>query len=174
MRGSLREKSPGVWEIRVALGCDPLTGSYRTVRRTIHGGKRKAQEEIARIVSSAANGMFQGTRANVCYLTEHWLEHLDRLGRSPKTLEGYRRPASGSSISHTARRKYGPARITIADQGLAAETDLRSDTLVSVSHMERKPVNGVEALESIDPADRVWLEERLVEYEALLLYLHDR
>jgi integrase len=90
MSGSLREKSPGVWEIRVALGRDPLTGSYRSVSRTIHGGKRKAQEEIARIVSSAANGKFQGTRANVRYLTEHWLEHLERLGRSPKTLEGYR------------------------------------------------------------------------------------
>lgn len=24
------------------------------------------------------------------HLTEHWLEHLERLGRSPKTLEGYR------------------------------------------------------------------------------------
>ena len=90
MSGSLREKSPGVWEIRVALGRDPLTGSYRTVSRIVHGGKRKAQEEIARIVSSAANGKFQGTRANVRYLTEHWLEHLERLGRSPKTLEGYR------------------------------------------------------------------------------------
>ncbi len=33
---------------------------------------------------SAANGKFQGTRANVRYLTEHWLEHLERLGRSPR------------------------------------------------------------------------------------------
>ncbi len=56
MSGSLREKSPGVWEIRVALGRDPLTGRYRSVSRTVHGGKRKAQEEISRIVSSAANG----------------------------------------------------------------------------------------------------------------------
>jgi hypothetical protein len=58
MSGSLREKSPGVWEIRVALGRDPLTGRYRTVSRTVHGGKRKAQEEIAPIVSPAANGKF--------------------------------------------------------------------------------------------------------------------
>ena len=90
MSGSLREKSPGVWDIRVALGRDPLTGRYRSVSRTVHGGKRKAEEEIARIVSSAASGKFQGTRANVRYLTEQWLEHLERLARSPKTLEGYR------------------------------------------------------------------------------------
>ena len=90
MSGSLSERTPGVWEIRVALGRDPLTGRYRTVSRTIHGGKRKAQEEIARIVSSAANGKFQGTRSNVRHLTAHWLGHLERLGRSPRTLEGYR------------------------------------------------------------------------------------
>jgi hypothetical protein len=56
---------------------------------------------------------------------------------------------------------------------LAAETDLRSDRLVSVSQVEGRPVNAVEALEDLDSADRVWLEERLVEYEDLLLYLHD-
>lgn len=74
----------------MALGRDPLTGGYRSVSRTVHGGKRKAQAEIARIVSTAANGKYQGTRANVRFLTERWLEHLERLGRSPKTLEGYR------------------------------------------------------------------------------------
>lgn len=90
MAGSLRERSPGVWEIRVALGRDPLTGRYRQISRTVHGGKRKAQEEIARIVSSVADGRHRGTKATVSFLMERWLEHLERLGRSPKTLEGYR------------------------------------------------------------------------------------
>jgi hypothetical protein len=53
------------------------------------------------------------------------------------------------------------------------EIDLRSDRLVFMSQVEGRPVNAVEALEDLDPADRVWLEERLVEYEDLLLYLHD-
>jgi hypothetical protein len=42
-----------------------------------------------------------------------------------------------------------------------------------MSQVEGRPVNAVEALEDLDPADRVWLEDRLVEYEDLLLYLHD-
>src|ERR1700722_20647981 len=66
------------------------TGNYRTVSRTVHGGKRKAREEIARIVNASANGKYQGTRANVRFRTDRWLEHLERLGRSPKTIEGYR------------------------------------------------------------------------------------
>lgn len=53
------------------------------------------------------------------------------------------------------------------------EIDLRSDRLAFMSQVEGRPVNAVEALEDLDPADRVWLEERLVEYEDLLLYLHD-
>ena len=31
--GSLRERRPGVWEIRVAAGTDPVTG--RTLRRSV-------------------------------------------------------------------------------------------------------------------------------------------
>ncbi len=32
-RGSLRERRPGVWEIRVAAGTDPVTG--RTLQRSV-------------------------------------------------------------------------------------------------------------------------------------------
>jgi hypothetical protein len=64
MSGLLRQRSPGLWEIQVDLGRDPLTGSYRSVSWIIHGSKRKAQEEIDRIVTSADNGKLQGTKAN--------------------------------------------------------------------------------------------------------------
>jgi integrase len=111
--GSLRERPPGVWEIRVALGRDPLTGNYRQVSRTVHGGKRKAQEETARIVVAAADGRHRGTKATVGFLLDRWLEHLERLGRSPKTLEGYR------SLADSAIRpdlgKIELAKLTAAD-----------------------------------------------------------
>jgi hypothetical protein len=84
MSGSLREKSPGVWEIRVALGRDPLTGRYRSVSRTVHGGKRKAQEEIARIVSSAANGKFSGHQSERAVSERALLAHLERLAALQK------------------------------------------------------------------------------------------
>ena len=38
---------------------------------------------------------------------------------------------------------------------------------------ERKAVRTVRSFEDIDPADRIWLEQRLVEYRDILLYLHD-
>jgi hypothetical protein len=83
------------------------------VSGTVHGGKRKAREEIARIVNSAANGKYQGTRANVRFLNDRWLEHLERLGRSPKTIEGYR-----SLIKNGIDPVLGtvePARLSAAD-----------------------------------------------------------
>jgi hypothetical protein len=63
-----------VWEIRVSLGRDPLTGSYRQVSRTVHGDKRKAQEGIARIVAAAADGRHRGTKATVGFLLDRgWI-----------------------------------------------------------------------------------------------------
>jgi hypothetical protein len=42
-----------------------------------------------------------------------------------------------------------------------------------VSEREQQPTRTVVSSEDLDPADRVWLEERLVEYRAILQYLHD-
>lgn len=39
--------------------------------------------------------------------------------------------------------------------------------------MERRTQSRVDELEELDPADRAWLVERLVEYRDLLAYLHD-
>ena len=41
--GSLRQRGPNVWQIRVSAGRDPATGRYRYVSRTVEGGKRAAQ-----------------------------------------------------------------------------------------------------------------------------------
>lgn len=44
-------------------------------------------------------------------------------------------------------------------------------TLGAMSQIDRAAVK--EALDQLRPEDRVWLEERLAEYEAALQYLHD-
>lgn len=51
MAGSMREKQPGVWELRVFLGRD-ARGRVRHLSRTHRGPKRAAQRELARLVSS--------------------------------------------------------------------------------------------------------------------------
>ena len=46
-QGTLRERRPGVWEIRVAAGTDPVTG--RTIQRsvTFHGDAADAEHTAA-------------------------------------------------------------------------------------------------------------------------------
>lgn len=91
MRGSMRERSPGNWQLRVFGGTDPVSGkkTYRT--RSFQGGKRAAQKELARFVAEVDGGAVAPTRKTVGALLDEWLAHIEHLGRSPSTLYNYRR-----------------------------------------------------------------------------------
>jgi integrase len=99
----MRERRPGVWEVRAFVGRDPVTNAPRQVSRTVHGGKRAAQTAMASLVTEAKEGKLGGTDATVGLLLDHYLAHLERRSLSPKTLHTYRqqvdtniRPALGS------------------------------------------------------------------------------
>ena len=56
VKGSLRERSPGVWQVRVSLGRDPATHRYRYAAATVRGANRDAQRAAAGLVSEAITG----------------------------------------------------------------------------------------------------------------------
>ncbi len=76
MKGSLRERSPGVWQTRVSLGHDPETHRYRYAQATARGGRRDAQRAAARLVSEAAQGRIPLTKETFGGLLVRWLDHL--------------------------------------------------------------------------------------------------
>ena len=91
-----------VWELRVYVGRDSITNKPRQVSRTVRGGKRAANSELARLVTEAKAGRLAATDATVDLLFDRYLEALERRGLSPKTLHTYRqqieaniRPALG-------------------------------------------------------------------------------
>jgi integrase len=90
MQGSMRERRPGVWQIRVCAGRDPATRRFRYVTRTVQGGKRDAQRAAAKLVSSVEGGMLPAARGTVAQLLEQWMAHIEVQGRSPSTLSRYR------------------------------------------------------------------------------------
>lgn len=47
MRGSMRERSPGCWQLRVVEGVDPVSGQKRYRKQYFRGGKREAQRQPA-------------------------------------------------------------------------------------------------------------------------------
>ena len=109
MRGGLRENSPGVWEVRLEAGRDPVTGRRRQVSRTYRGSKRQAQQLLNALVAEADAGRVSGTSATFKQLTDEWLS-LSGPDLSPTTLRRYRgllekriHPALGSRSIHSIR-----------------------------------------------------------------------
>lgn len=91
MRGSMRERRPGYWQLRVFEGTDPLTGKKRYRTRYVRGGKRAASKELTRLVAEVDGGGVAPAAKTVAALLEEWLAHIEHLGRSPSTLYNYRR-----------------------------------------------------------------------------------
>jgi integrase len=85
MKGSIRQRSKGVYELRVYVGRDPVTRRGRQVSRTFRGGKREATTELAKMVTEASESHRGGTNATVEVLLERWLLHAE--GRPTEVSE---------------------------------------------------------------------------------------
>jgi integrase len=73
------------WELRAYVGTDPVTGKQRYATRTVRGGKRHADAELAKLLVEVNEGRASRTTATVAELLDAWLEHAER-GFSPKTV----------------------------------------------------------------------------------------
>lgn len=106
MKGSIRERSKGVWELRVYVGRDGVTGKPRQVSRIFRGGKREANTELAKLVTETTGGKHGGSNATVAQLLDAWL--ADARGRlSPVTVAGY-----SHSIETYLRKQVGVIRLS--------------------------------------------------------------
>lgn len=129
MRGSKREKRPGVWELRVYAGKDPETGKDRYVSRTVRGGVRKAESELANLVRAAESGEYSTKAGTFGHLLDEWMRIIDR-DRSPLTADGYRskiekwlRPELGAvTLEQLTARHFDRLYRTMQDAGKAPAT----------------------------------------------------
>jgi integrase len=89
-RGTKTEIRPGVWRLRVVVGYDSATGSPRQLSRTVHGGVRIAERELARFATEVAAGQVpMGADQTLSDFLDSWLAFVEPL-RSPTTVRGYR------------------------------------------------------------------------------------
>ncbi len=86
---TVRERQPGVWEVRVYKGRD-ANGKVKHVSRTIHGGKRKAEDARRKLIAEVREGQHRASRGTVSHLLGLHLSMLERKGTSPSTLRSYR------------------------------------------------------------------------------------
>ncbi len=82
--GTMRERSPGHWELRAFTGRDPVTGKPRQATRTFKGGERAAAKALSALVAEVEAGKFNRTTATVGQLLDKWMEMGERSQR-PRT-----------------------------------------------------------------------------------------
>jgi integrase len=90
MRGSLRERREGVWELIVQLPRDAKTGRYRQLSRMVHGTKREAQRALAALVTEVSAGKHTSSDTSLGELLDHWLEVVAE-NLAATTVREYRR-----------------------------------------------------------------------------------
>ena len=99
----MTERSPGVWWLPAYAGRSSK-GKPLQVSRAVHGGKRLAQAELAKLVAEVAERAGQAKPLSrgmtVTELLDRWLEYLTPL-REPGTIRGYRQGDHG-------RPRFGP------------------------------------------------------------------
>lgn len=90
MKGTMTERAPRTWRLRVYIGDDPLTGRPRQATRTFKGTKKHASTALAEFVAECANGLAPTVGApTVSAYLDQWIIHIGST-RSPTTVRGYR------------------------------------------------------------------------------------
>jgi hypothetical protein len=87
MKGHLRKRGEA-WELRAYAGIDPITNRQKYVTRTFRGGKRDAEEALARFVTDVSGGGHAAQDTTVGDLIRQWLD-LAKPELSPTTARGY-------------------------------------------------------------------------------------
>jgi integrase len=89
MKGHVRRRGNS-WELRAYVGVDPTTGRAKYLTRTFRGGKREADEALARFVTEVSGSGHAAKDTTLSELIRRWLD-LVREDLSPSTVRGYER-----------------------------------------------------------------------------------
>jgi integrase len=101
--GTLRERRPGVFELRIAIGTDPTSHRTRQVSHSVQGTREQAEALLARLAATGCAGRPTGPVITVGELLGQWLE-ADHPWK-PSTLVGYRSNARFLSSDTLADRR---------------------------------------------------------------------
>ena len=112
MRGTMYERRPGVWTLRVYVGRD-AGGRPVQVSRTLRGPKREAETALAKYVAelSEAKPAQDGLGASVGQLLDEWVQVGKQRGWTPYTEHRYRNYVEGRIrpvLGGVKLTKFGP------------------------------------------------------------------
>jgi len=90
MKGSIRQRSKGSWEIFYDMGADPVTGKRRQKSQTVKGTKRDAQRRLREVLLSIEQSSY--VKPNKITLSEwlsQWLRDYVSMNTTDRTQESY-------------------------------------------------------------------------------------
>ena len=90
MRGSIRQRGKGSWEICVDVGRDPSTGKRVRQFETVRGPKRDAERRLRELLVSVEQGSYiKPARVALGEWLENWLQSYVATNCAPTTAESY-------------------------------------------------------------------------------------
>lgn len=90
MKGHIRQRTKGSWEICLDVGQDPSTGKRRRHHETVKGGKGAAQKRLAELLVSIGKGVYtKPTKLTVGEYLEQWLGGYVSTNCASRTRERY-------------------------------------------------------------------------------------
>jgi len=90
MKGSIRQRSKGSWEITIDTGRDGATGKRLRHFESIKGTKKGAQRRLVELLHTLEQGAYiKPSRLTVAQFLEEWLRDYVELNCSPRTKASY-------------------------------------------------------------------------------------
>ncbi len=91
MKGSIRQRSKGSWEICIDCGRGPATDKRLRHFETVKGTKKDAQRRLAELLVSIEKGSYirQPKELTVAVWLQRWVDTHAQSNLSPKTVESY-------------------------------------------------------------------------------------
>jgi integrase len=161
-QGHIRQQGNGSWELKFDLGCDPLTGRRITKYVTFRGTKRKAQEELTRLLAHRNEGSYvDPTTMTVAAYLRHWLEADINRRVAARTAARYREIVEKNIIPRLGRV---PLRKLTAVHIEALEAELQREGWVR-HRRQPQPRNGAAPVSTEArglSAQTVWLVHRVI------------
>lgn len=170
MRGYLRRRSPGSWELTIDLGRDPASGLRRRRFLAVKGGRKDAEKKLTELLHNLNAGTYvDPTGETVATYLERWLVEHVRLRTQPRTygfysnvVSRYLIPAFGHMkltelrarhISEAESRWLGPGANSRTQDGLAPQTVLHHHRVLHAALRQavRWGVIGLNPADAVQP-----------------------
>ncbi len=151
-QGHIRPQGDGSWEIKFDLGRDPLSGRRITKYVTFRGTKRKAQEELTRLLGQRNEGSYiEPTKMTVAQYLHHWLEaDIDRrvAARTAARYRGIVEKNIIPRLGHVPVRKLTAVHIEAFEAELQREGWVKARAKKKIKEGEQAPIQEKRGLSS--------------------------